>query len=168
MLSDTQALTIRYKLQPSRPVSGDQTLDHAKIRSLFTSNHINNAKSLQVRQRNVTSLKGMCHMSGRCCLRRTRELKRQQLEETWRSLLALELLHQLACGTFFAAQLLLLAQQTVQALPQVADVILEVQFKVFPFLWEDVLLQEAPLGLQHFVLLLEESDLQAKKQQFFR
>lgn len=88
--------------------------------------------------------------------------KCHQLEEPRRSLLALELLHQLARGTFFTAQFLLFAQQTVQALPQVRDVILEVQFQVFPFFWQHILLQKAPLGLQHFVLLFQESDLRAK------
>lgn len=139
------------------------TLNHLKIRSFFMSNNtITNAKSLPVRQKNVALPEGTCHKSRRNCPRWTRKAKRHQLEELRRSLLALELLHQLACGTFFTAQLLLFTQQTVQALSQVTDVILKVQFQVFPFLWQHILLQEAPLGLQHFVLLFQESNLKAK------
>jgi len=94
--------------------------------------------------------------------------KKEVSKETRRPLLALELLHQLARGTFLIAKLLLLTQQAVQALPQVADVVLKVELQVLPFLWQDILLQEAPLGLQHLVLLLQEPDLQAKKEQFFK
>lgn len=140
-----------------------ETLNHPKIRSFFMSNYsITNAKSLPGRQKNVALPEGACHKSGRSFPRWTRKAKRHQLEEPRRSLLALELLHQLACGTFFTAQFLLFTQQTVQALPQVTDVILKVQFQVFPFFWQHILLQEAPLGLQHFVLLFQESDLKAK------
>lgn len=94
--------------------------------------------------------------------------KKEVSKETRRPLLALELLHQLARGTLLIAKLLLLTQQAVQALPQVADVVLKVELQVLPFLWQDILLQEAPLGLQNLVLLLQEPDLQAKKEQFFK
>lgn len=63
-----------------------------------------------------------------------------------------------------------LVEQVGQLLFQVVDVSLEewvqVVFACTVFL--TLVLQEGPFGLKHLVLLLQEADLRAKKQQFFK
>lgn len=75
-------------------------------------------------------------------------------------LLLLEVLNQVLCVDKFSLQPPLVAQQAVQLHPQVVDVRLKEWLQVVPDRFHPLLLQQAPLGFQHFVLLLEESDLQ--------
>lgn len=74
-------------------------------------------------------------------------------------LLLLEVLNQVLCVDELSLQPPLVAQQAVQLHPQVVDVRLKKWLQVVPDRFHPLLLQQAPLGFQHFVLLLEESDL---------
>lgn len=74
-------------------------------------------------------------------------------------LLLLEVLNQVLCVDELSLQPPLVTQQAVQLHPQVVDVRLKKWLQVVPDRFHPLLLQQAPLGFQHFVLLLEESDL---------
>lgn len=80
-------------------------------------------------------------------------------------LLALELLNQVPEAALLVFQPLPLPQHTLQLLPQVADEVLEHGLQVPPGCWEDILLQQLPLGGQHLVLLLQEPDLWKREMQ---
>lgn len=80
-------------------------------------------------------------------------------------LLALVLLHQVPQAPLLIFQPLPLPQHTLQLLPQVADEILKNRLQVSPGGRQDVLLQQLPLGGQHFVLLLQQPDLGKEEMQ---
>lgn len=74
-------------------------------------------------------------------------------------LLAFVLLNQVPEAALLIFQPLSLPEHTLQLLPQVADEVLENGLQVSPGSWEDILLQQLPLGGQHLVLLLQQPDL---------
>lgn len=78
------------------------------------------------------------------------------------NLLLLEILNQVLCVDELSLQPSLVAQQTVQLHPEVVDVRLKERLQVVLHCFHPLLLEQAPLGFQHFVLLLKESDLQAE------
>lgn len=77
-------------------------------------------------------------------------------------LLLLEVLDQVLGVDELSLQPPLVAQQWVQLHPQVVDVGLEKWLQVVPHCFHSLLLQQTPLGFQHFVLLLKESDLEGE------
>lgn len=77
-------------------------------------------------------------------------------------LLLLEVLDQVLGIDELSLQPALVAQQRVQLHPQVVDVGLEKRLQVVLHCFHSLLLQQTPLGFQHFVLLFKESDLEGE------
>lgn len=77
-------------------------------------------------------------------------------------LLLLEILNQVLRVDKLSFQSSFVAQQTVQLHAEVVDVSLKKRLQVVPDCFHPLLLKQAPLGFQHFILLLKESDLQAE------
>lgn len=83
-------------------------------------------------------------------------------------LLVLEVLHHVLHAPELGVQPAPLSHQAVELPPQVVDVGFEKGLQGFPGDSVTLLLEEAPLGLQHLVLLLQEANLSIGKQRRLR